>query len=499
MRHILGSLSLALTVLVSGFVFLVPQSAHAEAYCVKTDVSLFCYAQKEQCNSATCQKVDDQRAFAEKEGMKFCKFIDNGFACYQSADLCNDSKCINIFEADAHAKEYGKPTGEVWCNNAMASGRCFDTIKECENSGVAATCVKQTEAYCFKEDSAINCFKDLDSCKSYGWTHTTGFNSNDCTFVDVSKSKNLREGVEKATGIIVNSTIILNGRYDYEPLESMFISKENAKLPNFLKFIFNVGIAIVGLAALFMMTIGGITYIFSAGNQATAGSAKKMITDATLGLLLAFFSWVILFTINPDLVGIAENLEKLTAVSDDISRERAAGGTGNANAGGTGNANTGGDTVVPSTQLENGTKLAEHGLPVKRGACKGDVNDCAVNSVLAARLEGLEMKLDEESIDWHITEAWPPTVKHYDKCHQNGTCIDANFTGGTQPTPENIKKFIEAAEKAGLRPVYEVKTKKEAEALIKAGVPRKNVIGTDKRGNDLGNHISAPHFSIYMN
>jgi hypothetical protein len=48
--------------------------------------------------------------------------------------------------------------------------------------------------------------------------------------------------------------------------------------------------------------VGGYMYITSAGNSASTGKAKETITDAIIGLLLALTSWLLLYTINPDLV-----------------------------------------------------------------------------------------------------------------------------------------------------------------------------------------------------
>jgi len=60
-------------------------------------------------------------------------------------------------------------------------------------------------------------------------------------------------------------------------------------------------LGIVGLASLFALVYGGILYIFSGAIESTA-EAKRWITNALWGLLLAAISWLILNTINPELV-----------------------------------------------------------------------------------------------------------------------------------------------------------------------------------------------------
>jgi hypothetical protein len=52
---------------------------------------------------------------------------------------------------------------------------------------------------------------------------------------------------------------------------------------------------------MFMIMVGGYMYMTSAGNSASTGKAKGIITDALIGLILALCSWILLNTINPDL------------------------------------------------------------------------------------------------------------------------------------------------------------------------------------------------------
>jgi hypothetical protein len=103
----------------------------------------------------------------------------------------------------------------------------------------------------------------------------------------------------------------------YFPLETIpgvTNKNETTNLPKYLKGLFNFGIAIVGIAALVMITIGGFWYVTSAGNASRTGTAKSMITDAILGLLVALFAWLILYTINPQLVSRGLSGLKLSPV-----------------------------------------------------------------------------------------------------------------------------------------------------------------------------------------
>lgn len=64
----------------------------------------------------------------------------------------------------------------------------------------------------------------------------------------------------------------------------------------------NALVLTVALAVL-MIVIGGIQYSASSINPAMKSEAKTRIFSALGGLLLALFSWLILQTINPNLLG----------------------------------------------------------------------------------------------------------------------------------------------------------------------------------------------------
>ena len=78
------------------------------------------------------------------------------------------------------------------------------------------------------------------------------------------------------------------------------------------------GIGFVALAAFLMLTAGGVRYMFAGDRD--PGEAKQWMRNAVYGLLLALGSYLILYTINPQLVkvNIAE-LPKITAPGNNGS------------------------------------------------------------------------------------------------------------------------------------------------------------------------------------
>jgi len=89
----------------------------------------------------------------------------------------------------------------------------------------------------------------------------------------------------------------------YVPMEKI-PGFETGTFPIFIANLYKFGIGAVGIAALLMITIGGFYYMTAAGNTARLGTAKTLITDAILGLIVALGAWLLLYVINPDLVKI---------------------------------------------------------------------------------------------------------------------------------------------------------------------------------------------------
>lgn len=101
--------------------------------------------------------------------------------------------------------------------------------------------------------------------------------------------------------------------FDYTPLEN--IPGSNLTGPTdfytYVSAIYKFGIWAVGIVALFMLVFGGYTYITSAGNNSSMETAKKIITDAIVGIIMALTAYLLLYVINPDLV----KMKRLTPVA----------------------------------------------------------------------------------------------------------------------------------------------------------------------------------------
>lgn len=254
----------------------------------------------------------------------------------------------------------------------------------------------------------------------------------------------------------------------------------NPDLGGFLKSLFTFLIVIAGLLAFIMIVRGGITYLTS-DSFGQKGNGKEYIQNAIFGLVLALGAWVILNTINPDLasdlnIAIPQvSLDGYEYTSPGVASIPSSCGPQNP------------PSCTNCQQIQGGIDL------------KPEVAQPGHNTIGQSTLQKLynmQNILNQNNISWRVTEAFMPTyMQHCSQCHYKGTCIDANFNG-TNPTPQNIEAFVNAAAQSGLRAVYET----NSSATI-TQIQEQTDLQPSTRGGQgnylLLNGITAPHFSVY--
>jgi len=72
----------------------------------------------------------------------------------------------------------------------------------------------------------------------------------------------------------------------------------DTSISGFIMKIINIALAVAGLIAVLFLIIGGFRYITSAGNEETAEQAKKIITNAIIGVVVIILSFVIVRVIS---------------------------------------------------------------------------------------------------------------------------------------------------------------------------------------------------------
>ncbi|HDH31737.1 MAG TPA: hypothetical protein ENH26_03115 [Candidatus Wolfebacteria bacterium] len=85
-------------------------------------------------------------------------------------------------------------------------------------------------------------------------------------------------------------------------------------------------LGVVGVIALGVIVYGGILYTVSAGNASKQQDAKAWFTGAIWGLALLLGAYLILYTINPDLVKLGKTQESIEKAMDEAGTFKGGGG-----------------------------------------------------------------------------------------------------------------------------------------------------------------------------
>jgi hypothetical protein len=90
--------------------------------------------------------------------------------------------------------------------------------------------------------------------------------------------------------------------YPKSPFSGIEISGTKTPLPVFIKYIFEFSVFFVLCISILLLVFAGFKYITSMGNPAAAKDAKERIESAVLGIAIVFFAFLILNTVDPDLL-----------------------------------------------------------------------------------------------------------------------------------------------------------------------------------------------------
>ncbi len=90
----------------------------------------------------------------------------------------------------------------------------------------------------------------------------------------------------------------------YVANNSVKMEQSTAGIINYIKAYYNYGIAIVGIVAAIMLMIGGLIWITAQGNAGKIQEAQGYVGASLAGLFLVFGAYLILGTVNPDLVNL---------------------------------------------------------------------------------------------------------------------------------------------------------------------------------------------------
>lgn len=101
--------------------------------------------------------------------------------------------------------------------------------------------------------------------------------------------------------------------HSYTLLESLpglkTASGQGPSLSEYLQWVFKFTLAATGFLAVLMIVIGGVEFMIGGANESMRKEGKSRISNALWGLLLALGAWLILYTINPELLKLDFTLQ----------------------------------------------------------------------------------------------------------------------------------------------------------------------------------------------
>lgn len=195
----------------------------------------------------------------------------------------------------------------------------------------------------------------------------------------------------------------------------------------YIRGVFLFAISAVGIVALTTLAVGGFMYVASAGNQARQEAAKEIIWGAIGGIIILATSYLLLNTINPDLL-------KITDPAITVPAAPASG------------------SAAPPTVAQSGTmtekeardKLQSAGVSVNKSACSfSGQQDCtSLDNVRKVTIENVVKFKNNCGCEVVITGGTESGHSSGQYSHANGYKIDYRLSTDTD---NYIKKNFEPA------------------------------------------------------
>ena len=265
----------------------------------------------------------------------------------------------------------------------------------------------------------------------------------------------------------------------------------------------NFGITIGLVAFTFALAYAGFVWMTSGGNPEARSKGRDMLINVFVGLFILLTAWLVVDFVMKQLYSgdngskdfgpwnsILADPSGLMCIEETKPSQIQGTGIGGVigrgivvEMGGTGN-QVKQPPVSGTTGCPSCISLSAKGISCKSSA------SCTLDANVVPRVVALQKSFPGS---WTVTEAYPPTAKHTNPCHSNGTCIDAGFRGTTYYNAETIVAFASAAKNAGLRPVFETFDCSLRNAARSAGVQ------AYCRSDSGYGHITGSHFSLYSN
>lgn len=111
---------------------------------------------------------------------------------------------------------------------------------------------------------------------------------------------------------VVSASVSAAGKYiPLEYLPGAGQPNQPVDLQTYSSALLRIGVILAAILAVIMITIGGIRYITAGSSLNSTEEARNMIKQALIGLLVVLFSYLLLYTINPDILKNGLNLKTI--------------------------------------------------------------------------------------------------------------------------------------------------------------------------------------------
>ncbi len=181
---------------------------------------------------------------------------------------------------------------------------------------------------------------------------------------------------------------------------------------DYVSAIYSFFAGVIGMIAAVMVLFGGFQWMTAGGNAGNVQKAKTTITSSLIAIVLTLGSYLLLYTINPQLVQIRDlPLTIIPPIEDILVPDSTTGATATGCAG---------NSCIP---------LRNSGLQCKAAKDQpGGIDSCFAARGMVNTLNCLKQK---GAPAFTVTEAMPATVTHQSSCHKNGCCVDTIVNSGT--------------------------------------------------------------------
>ena len=221
------------------------------------------------------------------------------------------------------------------------------------------------------------------------------------------------------SGTNQDSDILPAQQIPFQPAQAPVIANPTAATDfgTMISNVFNYGLVLVGISVFIMIMWGGILWLSSAANPGLISTAKRKIFNAIIGAVILLSAYVILRTINPELVGGVGGgtftLPGLGVPAPIQPPGQPPPGSLNA---------CSSCSAYPGGVMAGGQAIQCVGLYINTNQpLNSSSRTCPFADVLVAQKL---LTLRGAKTNWLLSEGFPPTVTHANSCHGNGSCVD---------------------------------------------------------------------------